>query len=263
MSDTAVVDPATPSSAEGAETYSKSYVDDLKAKLEEKSKSIAQMTAKFSLQQDRQRAALKGMQSDVESFVEEAFELAPDEMKHEIEPMRTFAKTLGESENPDSAMPLARVICLSSGKFKRDRAEFSKNSDVVEQLATANSKIDELTSADSTQRARISELENLCDERQGANEKLQAELAKFTTAYQFSNVSNREADAKPNSVPVPGKSIPSAPAAPAVDPLMSFLSEGSSNAGRRIMPSGTSHGFLGAVAGSSSDGGVSEALRGL
>ena len=58
MSDTAVVDPATPSSAEGAETYSKSYVDDL-TKLEEKSKSIAQMTAKFSLQQDRQRAALK------------------------------------------------------------------------------------------------------------------------------------------------------------------------------------------------------------
>ena len=52
-----------------------------------------------------------------------------------------------------------------------------------------------------------------------------------------------------------------APSAPMVDPLMDFLSTGSS-VGNRLMPSKTSHGYLGAIAGPP-DGGVSEALRAL
>lgn len=270
MSETPAASAAEPgvvaSSFDAGETFSKQYVEDLKAKLEAKTTETATLNAKFSAHQDRQRAALKGMQSEVEGFVEEAYNMAPDEVKHEIDPMRQFAKSLGDNANPESAMPLARVICLSSGKFKRERSEFSKSSEMAEQLAEANKKIDELTSDRDGKVGRISELELLADERQEGLEKLQGVLAAkgmLESKFDFSKATSREANAS-TDIPAAPSAVPREPMAFASDPLMDFLSGGSSSAaGGRLMPSNTSHGFLGAVAGSSSDGGVSEALRGL
>ena len=256
----------TPSSLDAGKTYSEDYVADLKAKLEAATAREASANAGLAAHKERQRMALKGMQAEVQSFVNEAYELAPEEQKHEVDPMRKFAESLGEAENPDSAMPLARVICLSSSKFKRDRSEFSKSSEAAEQLAAANKQIDELTADRDGKASRISELELLADERQAAAEKLQAELAKIgvvSEKFDFSKATAREAGATstdaPSAPPSAPSAAPSAPAA-AADPLLAFLSTGSS-VGGRLMPSGTSHGYLGAVAGSSSDGGVAEALR--
>lgn len=182
MSETATpaVEPGVvPSSLDAGETFSKTYVDDLKARLDAATKAEAVANAGLSAHKERQRMALKGMQAEVESFVNDAYELAPEDQKHEIVPMQSFAKSLGEAENPDSALPLARVICLSSSKFKRDRSEFSKSSEAAEQLAAANKQIDELTADRDGKSSRIAELEALADERQTAAEKLQAELAKI------------------------------------------------------------------------------------
>ena len=269
MSETPAASAAEPgvvaSSFDAGETFSKQYVDDLKAKLEAKTAETATLNAKFSAHQDRQRAALKGMQSEVEGFVEDAYNMAPEEVKHEIDPMRQFAKSLGENANPESAMPLARVICLSSGKFKRERSEFSKSAEMAEQLAAAHKKIDELTSDRDGKMSRISELELLADERQAGLEKLQGVLAEkgmLQDKFDFSKASSREANASTDAPAAPS-AVPREPLPPASDPLMDFLASGSSSVGGRLMPSNTSHGFLGHVAGSSSDGGVSEALRGL
>ena len=267
MSDTATpAEPGvTPSSLDAGETFSKSYVDDLKAKLEAATAREATANAGLAAHKERQRMALKGMQAEVQSFVNEAYELAPEEQKHEVDPMRKFAESLGEAENPDSAMPLARVICLSSSKFKRDRSEFSKTSEAAEQLAAANKQIDDLTADRDGKASRITELEALADERQAAAEKLQAELARVgvvSEKFDFSKASSREANASTDAPAAPS-AVPREPLPPASDPLMDFLASGSSSAGGRLMPSNTSHGFLGAVAGSSSDGGVSEALRGI
>ena len=254
-----------PSSLDAGETFSKTYVDDLKARLDAATKAEAVANAGLSAHKERQRMALKGMQAEVESFVNDAYELAPDEQKHEIQPMQAFAKSLGEAENPDSALPLARVICLSSSKFKRDRSEFSKSSEAAEQLAAANKQIDELTADRDGKSSRIAELEALADERQTAAEKLQAELAKIGVVqekFDFSKAAAREEGGSSTAPPSAPSSVPSAPSAPMADPLLSFLSGGSS-AGGRLMPSGTNHGYLGQVAGSSSDGGVAEALRNL
>jgi hypothetical protein len=255
----------TPSSLDAGKTYSEDYVNDLKAKLEAATASAATANAGLAAHKERQRMALKGMQAEVESFVNDAYELAPEELKHEVAPMQAFAKSLGEAENPDSAMPLARVICLSSTKFKRDRSEFSKSSEAAEQLAAANKQIDELTADRDGKASRISELEALADERQSAAEKLQAELAKIgvvSEKFDFSKATAREEGASSTAPPSAPPSAPSAPAAPMADPLLEFLSS-NATAGRRMMPSGTSHGFLGAAPGSSTDGGVAEALRGL
>ena len=267
MSDTATpAEPGvTPSSLDAGETFSKTYVEDLKAKLEAATAREASANAGLAAHKERQRMALKGMQAEVESFVNEAYELAPEEMKHEVAPMQAFAKSLGEAENPDSAMPLARVICLSSTKFKRDRSEFSKSSEAAEQLAAANKQIDELTADRDGKSSRIAELEALADERQSAAEKLQAELARVgivSEKFDFSKATAREEGASSTAPPSAPPSMPSAPVAPMADPLLDFLSSNAS-AGRRMMPSGTSHGFLGAAPGSSTDGGVAEALRGL
>ena len=102
-----------PSSLDAGKTYSEEYVNDLKARLDDMTKREASANAGLAAHKERQRMALKGMQAEVESFVNDAYELAPEEMKHEVAPMQAFAKSLGESENPDSAMPLARVICLT------------------------------------------------------------------------------------------------------------------------------------------------------
>ena len=255
----------TPSSLDAGKTYTEDYVNDLKAKLEAATAREATANAGLAAHKERQRMALKGMQAEVESFVNDAYELAPEEMKHEVAPMQAFAKSLGEAENPDSAMPLARVICLSSTKFKRDRSEFSKSSEAAEQLAAANKQIDELTADRDGKASRISELEALADERQSAAEKLQAELAKIgvvSEKFDFSKATAREEGASSTAPPSAPPSAPSAPAAPMADPLLEFLSS-NATAGRRMMPSGTSHGFLGAAPGSSTDGGVAEALRGL
>ena len=267
MSETPVAAEAgvTPSSLDAGKTYSEDYVNDLKAKLEAATAREATANAGLAAHKERQRMALKGMQAEVESFVNEAYELAPEEMKHEVAPMQAFAKSLGEAENPDSAMPLARVICLSSTKFKRDRSEFSKSSEAAEQLAAANKQIDELTADRDGKSSRIAELEALADERQAAAEKLQAELAKIgvvSEKFDFSKATAREEGASSTAPPSAPPSMPSAPAAPMADPLLEFLSS-NATAGRRMMPSGTSHGFLGAAPGSSTDGGVAEALRGL
>ena len=185
----------TPSSLDAGKTYTEDYVNDLKAKLEAATAREATANAGLAAHKERQRMALKGMQAEVESFVNDAYELAPEELKHEVAPMQAFAKSLGEAENPDSAMPLARVICLSSTKFKRDRSEFSKSSEAAEQLAAANKQIDELTADRDGKASRISELEALADERQSAAEKLQAELAKIgvvSEKFDFSKATARE-----------------------------------------------------------------------
>ena len=267
MSETPVAAEAgvTPSSLDAGKTYTEDYVNDLKAKLEAATAREATANAGLAAHKERQRMALKGMQAEVESFVNDAYELAPEELKHEVAPMQAFAKSLGEAENPDSAMPLARVICLSSTKFKRDRSEFSKSSEAAEQLAAANKQIDELTADRDGKSSRIAELEALADERQAAAEKLQAELAKIgvvSEKFDFSKATAREEGASSTAPPSAPPSAPSAPAAPMADPLLEFLSS-NATAGRRMMPSGTSHGFLGAAPGSSTDGGVAEALRGL
>ena len=254
-----------PSSLDAGKAYSEEYVNDLKARLEDMTKREASANAGLAAHKERQRMALKGMQAEVQSFVNEAYELAPDDQKHDVEPMRKFAESLGEAENPDSALPLARVICLSSSKFKRDRSEFSKSSEAAEQLAAANKQIDELTADRDGKQSRIAELEALADERQTAAEKLQAELAKIgvvSEKFDFSKAAAREEGGSSTAPPSAPSSVPSAPSAPMADPLLSFLSGGSS-AGGRLMPSGTNHGYLGQVAGSSSDGGVAEALRNL
>jgi hypothetical protein len=247
-----------PVPAPDAETYSKEMVDSLKAELAKKNEETAGLKARFAAHESRQREQLKEMQPVVSEFVDDAMKDAGD-FKHEMAPMASFAAGLDKAENVESAMPLARTISVFSAKLKREREQFSVKSATAEQLGAANKQIDELTAERDTKASRISELETLCNERQAAAEKLQEQLAKagvITEKFDFSRANAREA-APAASTGAPLAVAAASSSAPAVDPLLAYVTQAGVGTSK-IGLSSTSHHILGAGAGEQS---IHTALR--
>lgn len=252
MADDAVADAAEP-------TYTKEMVDSLKAELAKKSEESALLKSKFAAHESRQREQLKQMAPAVQSFVEEAMQDAGDYV-HEMQPMKSFAEGLASAENVESAMPLARTVSVFSAKLKRERENFSAQSATAEQLGAANKELDELRAERSAKEARISELESLCNERQLAAEKLTEQLAKAGVVcekFDFSKASARETSPPESTGAAVASASAAAASAPAVDPLLAFVTRGGGGSGK-IGLSSTSHHLLGAGSGEPS---LNAALR--
>jgi len=240
------------------ESFSAEYVAQLKAQLEVKTQSEATLKGKFAVHEERQRAQLTELQPAVKAWITEGLEAGSD-YKHEMQSMVGFGDTLHQAANIDSAMPLARMISCHSAKIKREREEFSQASGAADQLGKANKEIDTLKADLEAKTARIGELEGLVNERTNAAEKLQEVVAKaglVQEKFDFSNASSRETAPAGSSSPPAAKL---APAAPFVDPLLAFVSKGSSVTNSRIGLSATNHHILGA--GGAGDQGIEAALR--
>lgn len=223
-------------------------MEELKAQLARKSEAEAVLKAKFAAHDERQRETLAGLQPVVSEWVKSSIEEAGD-YKHELKPLQAFADNLAKAENVESALPFARAIACNSAKFKREREEFSVTSATAEELATANKRVDELVADRDAKTSRISELEQLAEERLQAAEKMQSELAKSGLIHEkndFSLASSREtAPPTPGATSSAAKAVPAAATAPAVDPLFAFISK-SGGGSSRITPSSSSHHLLGA-----------------
>jgi len=229
-----------------AETFSADYVAQLKAELESKTQAEAALKSKFATYETKQRAQLAEMQPVVQEWIKEGLESGP-EFKADMESMVGFGESLSNASNIDSAMPLARMISCHSAKIKRERQEFSVSSQASEQLGKANKELDELKADRESKASRIAELEGLVAERTGTAEKLQAELAKaglVKEKFDFSNATSREAAPVSSSG---GAGMSSAkPAAPFMDPLLSFVQKTGPAFSGRIGQSATGHHLLGA-----------------
>jgi hypothetical protein len=258
MADDQASTPA-PSAGDAGETFSREYVDNLKAELARKSEAEAVLKAKFSAHESRQRAQLAELQPVVSEWIKEGMEAAP-EHRHDMSPLQAFGDNLAKAENLDSAMPFARMISVHSARFKRERAEFSQVSATAEQLATANRELDEIRADRDAKVARVSELEALAEERLHAAEKMQSELARagvLKEKLDFSKATSRETS-PPESSGTPMKAPPRAPVASAsCDPLLSFITASGSSGAARITPSATGHHLLG----SSGEAPIESALR--
>ena len=249
---------ATAGSASVAETFSAEYVASLKAELAAKAESEAALKSKFAVHETRQRAQLSEMQPTVKAWITEGLE-AGGEFKHEMESMVGFGDNLHQSANLDSAMPLARMISCHSAKIKREREEFSQHAGSADALGKANKEIDVLKESDASKTKRIEELEGLVTERTSAAERLQEELARaglVKDKFDFSNASSREQAPAGSTT---GAMAAKGPSAPFVDPLLAFVSNGSSASHGRIGLSATNHHILGA--GGAGDQGIEAALR--
>lgn len=248
---------ATAGSVSSTETFTAEYVASLKAQLDAKSASEAALKSRFALHEQRQRAQLREMQPEVKEWISEGLASGP-EFKHEMESMVGFGDGLHESANIDSALPLARMISCHSAKIKREREQFSQASGAAEALGKANKEIDVLKEADAKKAKRIEELEGLVTERTSAAERLQDELAKaglVKEKFDFSQASSREA--APTSAASSSKASVAAP--PFVDPLLAFVSKGTTATNGRIGQSATGHHLLGA--GGAGELGIEAVLR--
>ena len=246
---------------DAGETYSKEFVDNLKAELARKSEAEAVLKAKFAAHDDRQRAQLAELQPVVSEWIKTGLEAAP-EHKHEMQALQAFGDNLAKAENVESAMPFARMISVHSAKFKREREEFSQITATAEELAKCNKELDELRSERDAKTSRIAELEGLAEERLLAAEKMQAQLAKsgvLSEKLDFSKATSRETSPPTASGSAAAmKAPPSAPSAPAADPLLSFIQQ-SGVGTSRIGLSATSHHLLGAAG--AGDSSLQSALR--
>jgi hypothetical protein len=270
MSTEAVAPESTATETSAAnETYSASYVADLKAQLARQSEANSAMKARQEAEDGRKRECLTQLQPVVSEFVKEAVEdetMQP--FKHEFGPLTSFAEGLSQATSLDTALPFARAISCHSAKFKRSLEQFSQVKDASERLAAANREIDEIKADRDAKASRITELEGLADERLKAAEEMQLKLMKFggvTEKYDFSKSSARET-APPNGSAVSGApgGAPSraAPPVAGMDPLLQFVGR-SGSGGLRIGQSLTSHHFLGNAGGGSDSNAadISAAIR--
>lgn len=251
---------ATPM-ADAGETFSKEYVEKLKADLAAKADEASKLKAFKTQHDDKQREVISKLQPDIQGFIEGLVKDNAD-YAQDMRPLQEWSRSCHESTSLETAMPLARVISCASAAYKRTREEASVLSEKANTLGSTMKELEELKAADSAKAQRITELEALANERQEANTRLQEELAKaglVKDRFDFSKVASREAAPKEeDKAAATGESgltavTSNASRGPAVamdDELMSFVRGSSKSMGSsKIMQSATPHAYLGATQG--------------
>lgn len=244
----------------GDQTFTKDYVESLKSKIAEQSEEAAKLRAFKSTHDQKQRDIISKLQPEITSYVDELVKENPD-FQAEMKGIVDWSRNCHESSSLETAMPLARVISCASAQYKRTREEASVMSERVGSYGETCKELETIKADRDLKAQRISELETLCNDRQGAMEKLQEELAKvgvLKDKFDFSKLSSREAkpdaasDQKVNVKESGVEQVTSNASRGFEDELMSFVNGHSKNTSgsHRISQSSTSHAHLGASAGS-------------
>lgn len=259
---------------DAGETFSKDYVEKLKADLASKAEETAKLRAFKSTHDAKQRDVISKLQPEITSYIESLVKENTDHAP-EMQAIVDWGKSCHESNSLETAMPLARVLSCASAQFKRTREEASV---LTERAGTLGDTMKELEAAkadNSAKTRRIAELEGLCNDRQLAAEKLQDEMAKagiLKDKFDFSKLSSREAkaegeaatDATPPAADSSSLTTTTSNASRGVqDELMTFVSNMSKGGGSHLIgQSSTGHAHLGATTGSI-DGEIASAIRGF
>ena len=245
---------------ESGDTFTKDYVENLKAKIAEQSEETAKLRAFKSTHDQKQRDVISKLQPEITSYVDVLVKENPD-FSAEMKGIVDWSRNCHESSSLETAMPLARVISCASAQYKRTREEASVMSERAGSYGETCKEL-ETTKADRDQKnQRISELEALCNDRQESMEKLQVELAKagvIKDKFDFSKLSSREANKEDAAGEQAGdvkagiEQVTSVASRGFADELMSFVNGHTKMSGgtHRINQSSTSHAHLGATAGS-------------
>lgn len=257
---------ATDTPVESGDSFSREYVEKLKADLAAKSEETSMLKAFKASHEQKTRDVVASLQPDVTAFVDDVM---TDHRDHasEMQSMKEWATSCHQSAAIDTVMPLARLMSCASATMKRTREEASV---AKENTATLSNTMKELetTKADlASKMQRISELESLCNDRQEAAEKMQEELARaglLKEKFDFSKASSREAgatDSAPAAETLVATTSNASKGGAVEDMLMSFVSKHSHGAGsHRIRQSSTSHAHLGVV-GNTAEQELNAALR--
>lgn len=262
---------------ETGDQYSKEYVEKLKADLAAKAEEAAKLKAFKSTHDQKQREVISKLQPDIQTFVENLVKENTDHAE-DMKPLVEWSRSCHESNSLETAMPLARVMSCASAQFKRTREEASVASEKAGTLGATMKELEDIKADNGAKTQRIVELEQLCNDRQEAAEKLQEELAKagvLKDKFDFSKLSSREAVKK--DAPVAEEAATggdsglmavtsNASRGPGVameDELMSFVRGSASGVGSsKLFQSATGHSHLGASSGTL-EGEIASAMRGF
>lgn len=249
---------AQPTVPETGDTFTKEYVDSLKAKITEQGEEAARLRAFKANHDEKQRVVLSALQPDITSYVDALVKENPDHSS-EMQGIVEWTRNCHESNTLETAMPLARVISCASAQYKRTREEASALKETAGSYGETCKELETIRADRDQKVQRITELEALCNDRQTAMEQLQEELAKagvLKAKFDFSKLSSREAQAvdtpENNTKATAIQQVTSTASRGFGDELMSFVTKHSSlPAGMlKIKQSTTSHAHLGASAGS-------------
>jgi hypothetical protein len=258
---------------ETGDNFSKEYVERLKVENAAKAEENAKLRASLASHDAKQRNVISKMQPEINEFLgyvkQDNMDYA-DEMKTILD----WGTTCHESASLDTTHSLARTLSCASMSMKRTREEASVQAERASSLSATLKELEELKTSDSVKAARISELEQLCDARQYAAEKLQDELARagiLKDKFDFSKLSSREminTASAPENVDTcvthnTNLTATTSNASRRVDDeLMSFVTKKASNSigTHRIGQSGTGHSHLGSTTGNM-DAQLAHAIR--
>lgn len=246
------------------ESFSKEYVEKLKADLAAKEEEASKLKAFKSSHDAKQRDVIAKLQPEINSFVEGLVKENTD-YAEDMKPLVEWSRSCHESNSLETTMPLARMVSCASAQFKRSREEYSVASEKAGTLSATMKELEELKADNANKTQRIAELEGLCNERQSAAEKLQEELAKagvIKDKFDFSKLSSREAapkegsEAKTETAATSNLTAVTSNASRGVsggafeDELLGFIRGSASDTGsHRIKQSSTGHSYLGATQG--------------
>ena len=275
----------------GDATFSKEYVEKLKADAVRNEAEMAKLRAFKAGHDEQQRKIVTQLQPDAKAFMGVLAEKFPDHTA-QMEGISSWTGNAHESNSLDTAVSLTRTIACASALYEQTRVEASQLKEQAGSLGDTMKKVEELEADVNHKKQRISELESLCNERQASNEEMQAALAKagiIKDKMDVSKTASREATAasttatggdavaatikteiepletnnKPPSAAAPGlHAITSQASRRVEDELLAYVTGKAGNFGsHRMSQSGTAHAHLGATAGNVDDE-ISAAIRG-
>ena len=254
-----------------ADVVSKETFEALQRELAAERAAKNDALARAEVWDTRRRNDLREMQPEVERAIQEQID-GPDgaPFKADLLPMAGWAKDVPNAANVESTTSMARLVTCFSAGLKRKTEEASANKEAAKQLADTNKQLEEVTAERDSKNMRIGELETLMGEQKTALEKMEKELRAaglMKEAHNFSLQTSRENASAGSSTAAAASSNaagkqPMTTAAPAaVDDALFAHVMSSGRGGVRVQQSGSTHHFLGADAGNSSNA-LADAMRG-
>ena len=186
--------PVPMDTAAGEQTYTKDYVDMIKAKDREKESELAQLRAFKNSVDDKQRTQIAQLQPDIGKLMSTLKERYPDYADN-FDPVDEWGKTCHQSQSLETAGNLARVMSCASAELELVRSESSAKDEKLASFKDTMQRNEELESQLETKKQRIAELESWAGEEQDRMRLMQEELARhglLKEKLDFSKLQSRE-----------------------------------------------------------------------
>lgn len=179
----------------GGET---AYENDLKSKLEERDKELAELRARCTMHDNKIKESIVSMQPEALKHVNELMMDVDDATKHDLKSTAHLLETCHRSGNLEQAASMTRSWVCASAQYKRARCDADRLGERTTALADACKNLEESQKKVEVQEEKITGLEKHAEDLQKQNAILMEQIAKaglLKESTNFSSICAREANA--------------------------------------------------------------------